>query len=76
MAAGAIAQGRVTGLLRGHPFCDFLLNQSFQVEAEFFRKLLLDRVLAEQRTKSKRQLVYSARKKFSVVSRQFSDLNP
>jgi len=70
-----LAQGGVTGFLRRHFFSDLLLNQPFQVEAEFVGNLLLDTALLKERPKSKRKFVNPAHKQshqFSVVSSQFS----
>ena len=43
-----LAPGRITGLIPRYALCDLLLNQFFQVKAEFVTQFLLDSVLAEE----------------------------
>src|SRR5439155_578267 len=60
-----VAKGRVARFLQGRPFCNLLLNQFFQVEAEFVAQFLLDVPLAKERPEPKRQLVQPAHHGFS-----------
>src|SRR5439155_11911678 len=58
--ATQLAQGCISGFLRRHAFCDLLLNQFSQVEAELVGQLLLDASPTEERPKPKGQVVEPA----------------
>src|SRR6266581_1766069 len=58
--AAQVAQGCITGFLRGHPLGDVFLDQLSQVEAQLVSQLLLDSALTEQRPESKGKIVEPA----------------
>jgi hypothetical protein len=73
--AAKFAQGGVAGFLRIHPFPDLLLDQVFQVEAQFIAQLLFDTLTLEKRAEPQREFVEPAHhfsSQLSAVSYQLA----